>query len=366
MNYEIIPIHNRGAFREDGMLFVRNDGILETMVKTPLLITGLIVIALTIPLQTSFSSTRTLDLTLYSDGSAHVSSQFDAPTLEPDFEISLFGPSIDNFVAVDENGLYLTSKITDDKATIDTFGSSSITIDYDIHDLISKEGRVWTFSFDSPINYSLLMPENSIIVGIIPPPMNIDFENDQTRLELSNGSYEINYIFNPTNPPTTNPPTTNPPTTNPPTTNPPTTNPPTTNPPTTNPPTTNPQTFIIIGVVLTAAISGIIVIKRKQTKSSSVSDTEILSESKPKNDLLDTETIFNLRPEMREDDKEIVQFISDNGGQVLESDLRKKFLQPRTTMWRAVKRLERQGVVEISKKDLQNLVKLKKELEENE
>ncbi|MGH1522261.1 MAG: helix-turn-helix transcriptional regulator, partial [Nitrosopumilus sp.] len=134
----------------------------------------------------------------------------------------------------------------------------------------------------------------------------------------------------------------------------------------TNPPTTNPPTFIIIGVVLTAAISAIIVIRRKQTKSSSVSDTEILTESRPKTDLLDTETIFNLRPEMREDDKEIIRFISDNGGQVLESDLRKKFLQPRTTMWRAVKRLERQGVVEISKKDLQNLVKLKKELEEYE
>jgi len=38
----------------------------------------------------------------------------------------------------------------------------------------------------------------------------------------------------------------------------------------------------------------------------------------------------------------------------------------RTTMWRAVKRLERQGIIEITKKDLQNLVKLKKELEEEE
>ena len=66
---------------------------------------------------------------------------------------------------------------------------------------------------------------------------------------------------------------------------------------------------------------------------------------------LDTETIFKLRPEMREDDKEIVKFISENGGEALESDLRKKFLQPRTTMWRAVKRLERHGVIEIHKKD---------------
>jgi uncharacterized membrane protein len=34
-------------------------------------------------------------------------------------------------------------------------------------------------------------------------------------------------------------------------------------------------------------------------------------------------------------------------------------------MWRAVKRLEREGVIEIEKKDLQNLVKLCKTMEEN-
>ena len=61
-----------------------------------------------------------------------------------------------------------------------------------------------------------------------------------------------------------------------------------------------------------------------------------------------------------------MRFISNNGGQVLESDLRKKFLQPRTTMWRAVKRLERNGIIEIEKKDLQNLVKLRKDMEEEE
>ena len=65
--------------------------------------------------------------------------------LEPDFEVDLFGPSIDNFVAVGENGFLLSSEIIDDKVTIDTFGSSSITIDYDIHDLISKEEEFGLF-----------------------------------------------------------------------------------------------------------------------------------------------------------------------------------------------------------------------------
>ena len=61
-----------------------------------------------------------------------------------------------------------------------------------------------------------------------------------------------------------------------------------------------------------------------------------------------------------------MNFISNNGGEAFESELRKKFLQPRTTMWRAVKRLERNGIIEIEKKDLQNLVKLRKNMEEDE
>jgi len=84
----------------------------------------------------------------------------------------------------------------------------------------------------------------------------------------------------------------------------------------------------------------------------------------PKPQSLDPEAIFKVKQDLREDDKEIINFISANGGQAYESELRKKFLQPRTTMWRAVKRLERQGIIEIEKKDLQNIVKLKSKLED--
>lgn len=344
MNPEIIPIHRKESLREDGMLFVRTDGILETMVNVPLIIAGLIVVALTIPVQTSFSSTRTLDLTLYSDGSVHISAEIDVDPLDPDFKVNLFGPSVDNFVAVGENGFLLSSEINGDEVTIDTFGSSTITIYYDIHDLISKDGRIWSFSLDSPTDYSLLMPLNSIIVGMNALPSNMDLINDQTKLELGIGLSEINYIFGTTNPPIIDPPTTNP-----------------------EQPTIDISTFALIGAPIVAAVVGaIIMIKRTQKKSSPILQTEVTSESKTKINSLDTETIFSLRPELREDDKEIVKFISENGGQALESELRKKFLQPRTTMWRAVKRLERQGIIEISKKDLQNLVKLKKELEEEE
>ena len=367
MKYQLEQNHRKELLWDDGMLFVRTGGILETMVKTPLIVTGLLIVALTMPIQSSFSSTRTLDITLYPDGSAHVSAQFDVDPLEPDFKANLFGPSIDNLVAVGENGFLLSTEIIDDNVIIDTFGSTSITIDYDIHDLISKEGRVWSFTLDSPIEYSLLMPVNSIIVGMSVLPSNMELEDDQTKLELSGGLSEINYIFSTTTPPTTTPPTTTPPTTTPPTTTPPTTTPPTTTPPTTTPPTTTEVfTYALIGIPIAIGLSlAIFIIKRKQGKPTQTLTEETTANPKPIS-THDPEMIFKFRPEMREDDKEIVKFIAKSGGEALESELRKKFLQPRTTMWRAVKRLERQGVIEITKKDMQNLVKLKKELEEEE
>ena len=339
MNPEIVQIHRIESLREDGMLFVRTDGILETMVKAPLILAGLIIVLLTMPMQTSFSSTRTLDLIIQSDGSTHVTSEIDVDSLASDFELSLFGSAVDNFVVFEViSGSLLSGDIIEDKAIVRTLGSSSIVVDYDIHDLISKEGRIWTFSFDSPSNYSLLMPENSVIIGMNVLPNNMEQIDEQIKLELFSGPTQIDYIFGITP----------------------------------ELPTTNQPEYIldfmtaglIIGLIIAASIGAAILIKKKQSKSSSQVYVVESSKKQSESQSLDADTIFNLRPSMREDDKEIIKFISENGGQVFESDLRKKFLQPRTTMWRAVKRLERLDIVEIYKKDLQNMVKLRNDLEE--
>jgi uncharacterized membrane protein len=339
MSPEIVPIHRKETIQEDGMLFVRSEGILKTMIKAPLILAGLIFVSLVIPIQTSFSSTRTLNLVIYSDGSVHVSNQIDIDPLLPDYELELFGSSIDNFVSVGDNGFLLSDEIIENKATIDTFGSSSLKIDYDIHDLVSKEGRVWTFSINSTSDYTLLMPPNTVIVGMSILPNNMELVNDQTIFDLKNGTSEINYIFGAT----------------------------------INPTTPNHSSFdyvtttIIGGTIVAGALSAVLIIKRKQSKSiTSIIQTESIPKKQIQTKSFDTESIFVLRPEMREDDKGIIRFISENGGQAFESELRKKFLQPRTTMWRAVKRLERLGVIEINKKDMQNLVKLKKVMEEEE
>jgi len=329
MNYQIAQFHTQEYALEDGMLFVRTEGILSTMIKAPIFLAGIIIVAAVMPLQSSFSSTRSLDLIIYPDGTTHVSSEIEVEPLEPDFEVNLFGSSIDNFIAVGENNFLLSSTFFDETALVETLGSTTISIDYDIHDLVSKEGRFWTFAIDTPSDYTLLMPKNSVIVGMNTLPLNMEVINEQNRLLLPTGSSEINYVFGTT---------------------------------TITPTNSDFDSFLlpIVGAVAALGALGVVLLRRSQKKSKTVVTTQTITKTgKP----LDPETIFKLRKDLRDDDKDLINFIFNNGGKAFESELRKKFLQPRTTMWRAVKRLERQGIIEIEKKEMQNLVKLKEELE---
>ena len=333
MNQQLNPLHSQESILEDGMLFVRTESILQTMAKLPILLAGFIIMAVAMPFQNSYSSTKSMDLIIYSDGSTHISSEIEVDSLEVNFALSLFGNQIDNFVAIGENDVLLSAEIVNDTATVGTFGSSTISINYDIHDLVSKEGRIWTFTLDAPADYTLLMPENSVIVGMSALPLNMEIVDEKTRLVLPNGLSEINYVFGTS---------------------------------TMFPPSPTPENefdsilIIIGGTVAAAGTIGAVLLKRSQKKPERIATTTMIETGKP----VEPETIFNLRPDLREDDKELINFIFNNGGQAFESELRKKFLQPRTTMWRAVKRLERQGIIEIVKKDLQNLVKLRNDLEE--
>jgi uncharacterized membrane protein len=323
---------------EYGILFVRTKSILTSMVRASLIAVGFIVMAISIPIQSTFGTIKTLELVIYPDGSTHVSSEISTDPLKPVFAVELLGPTIDNFVAQDENGFLLSATIEENSALVETLGASTISVNYDIHDLISKQGRIWSFKVNSPVEYTVLMPTNIVIVGMSTYPLNMQLINEKSQLLLPSGPIEISYFFGvaETPPPESNKPEQN----------------------------SDNSIYLIGGSIAAAGAIAVILMKRtKRHTNLQLSETSIKQETiseKP----LDVETIFELKPELRDDDKQLVSFISSNGGQAYESELRKKFLQPRTTMWRAVKRLERYGIVEIEKKELQNLVRLKKKLEE--
>ena len=317
--------------KNDGMLLSPTDALI-LMARVHVAAFVLILLAMSVPLQHSFGSTRTLDFFLFPDGSTHVTYSLDSDPLLPDTEVSLYGDSLENLVAEDENGFLLSTQSEKNILQVETLGSSSILINYDTYSLISKDGKIWSFEIDSPIEFNVVMPQNSVIVGMSTFPIDMNVDSDRTKILLPSGMAEITYflsvaessqIVSPGGDSVTE--------------------------------SDNSIIYAAGGAVAIAAIAAIAIKMRSKPKPliSTTQSTETIQKNEPFN----MEKVMEM-PDLREDDKEIVKFIHENGDSALESDLRKKFLLPRTTMWRAVKRLERHGLIEISKKDQQNLIKL--------
>ena len=324
---------------EGEMLFVRNTDILSTMVRIPIVVIGLMLIALSVPIQQSFASSRTLDFTIYQDGSTHVFYELDADPLELEIIVELFGEMIENITIIGEDGFLLSNEINHNLAVIETFGASRISIDYDTQDLVSKTGKIWAFSVDAPVQYSLLTPKDSVIIEMSNFPLSMQVDNEQSYLTFPPGQTNISYYISTLASAQSTQPIPE--------------------------DVTDNSLILYAGIIAAIGIAAIIAIKKSRSSKAIEPSVTIQKEEQPKPQSLDPEAIFKIKRDLREDDKEIINFISANGGQAYESELRKKFLQPRTTMWRAVKRLERQGIIEIEKKDLQNIVKLKSKLEDS-
>jgi len=384
----------------EGILFVRITYILSAMVNAPVIAVCFFLVTLSSFAHYSFSSssTKVLDFTIYDDGTTHVFYQTNVDPQSPDSTVSLFGNTTDNLVAQDENGTLLFSKINSNSAIIQTLGASIIKIDYDTADLVTKSGKTWTFHVDSPTDFSLLLPKNTVIVGMSTYPLDIQIVDNQSRINLPKGSADISYVFgvlgtsqtatlaiekardfiNNINSEGIKTPlasaklvdansafsqdkysnaevlaneakniasqeqqTA-----------------------LSNSKLTSDNTPLLIGGGIAGAVATAVILIKRTKNNKQVKTIEF---SKNDNFVVpDKETIFRIKPELRQEDKDIVTFISENGGQAYESDLRKKFLLPRTTTWRAVKRLEREGIIEIEKIDQQNLIKLRKMPEENQ
>ena len=322
-----------------GMLFVRSMDILTSMVRIPIIVLGLLLVALTIPIQQSLASSRTLDFTIYSDGSTHVFYELESDPLELETTVKLFGNTIENITIFDEDGFILSNELHDNIAVIETFGASTISADYDTQDLVSKTGKMWLFSVDAPTQYSLLMPKDTVIVEMNSFPISMQVEDGQSYMVLPKGQTNISYYFSTlASAQSVEPPVSS-----------------------TQEVTQDNSLILYVGVIIAAIVGAVAVVAMKKRNPSTKIVKTVQKETESEQQI-DAKTIFDTKPDLREDDKEIINFLTENGGQAYESELRKKFLQPRTTMRRAVKRLERQEIIEIVKKDMQNLVKLKTKL----
>ncbi|MDH7556655.1 MAG: winged helix-turn-helix transcriptional regulator, partial [Candidatus Methanosuratincola sp.] len=65
--------------------------------------------------------------------------------------------------------------------------------------------------------------------------------------------------------------------------------------------------------------------------------------------------------QLREEEFRLIEVLAENGGEAFESLVRERFDLPKTTIWRMVKRLEKDGYISVEKVAGQNLLKVRPE-----
>jgi len=73
------------------------------------------------------------------------------------------------------------------------------------------------------------------------------------------------------------------------------------------------------------------------------------------------EKIIKDHPYLRQEERDVLVFLAENNGKAFESEIRKRFPEiPRTSLWRLIRRLEKEEIVKIRKVGPGNMVELNK------
>ena len=72
----------------------------------------------------------------------------------------------------------------------------------------------------------------------------------------------------------------------------------------------------------------------------------------------DLDKLFGEHPNLRMDDKEVIRFLAQNRGETFAAEVRDRFDIPRTSLWRMIRRLEGEEIIEVATIGGQSLIRL--------
>ncbi|MGP3703012.1 MAG: DUF7343 domain-containing protein [Candidatus Bathyarchaeota archaeon] len=326
-----------------------------------------------------------LTFEIYSDGFVFIDYTVKVdPTLST-VNVKCFGVNYEDFTVLDEDETPLEYTQLDGSITVYSLGSSMLHISYLTGDLTGKSERIWIFNVETPIVSKIILPAQAVIVSLSSVPVNIKTLDDGRKmLTMPKGSTEISYIIevagtkdyallcitnaenavkkaenegrvigldeakqlldeaknkfrtgsyleagklaekakevaDKASAPIQ---------------------------------LTTILTYLAISVIL-IILAGILaykfLLKKGESKTGYVKKAFTINLDK----------IFRQHSQLRLEDKEVLEFIANSGGEVFEAEIREKFKLPKTTVWRTIQRLKKEGIIDVLKIGGQNLVRIK-------
>ncbi len=136
-----------------------------------------------------------LTVKVYSDGSTDLEYVLEPDPLKARVEVMLFGENIQDLLVIDQDGIPLNWTLTSAGVLVDTLGSIELEIIYNTYSLTNKSGTNWSVSLDSPVNTVYILPENAVLVGLDPQPLEISLIDNRVTVTMPNSTSVISYII---------------------------------------------------------------------------------------------------------------------------------------------------------------------------
>ncbi|MEM2893260.1 MAG: MarR family transcriptional regulator [Candidatus Bathyarchaeia archaeon] len=140
-------------------------------------------------------SPRSLIFRAYIDGGVYVEYTVSVDATRVRVNITLFGTEFQELTVEDQEGLPLFYTPIEGGLTVDTLGSTTVTITYLTFDLTNKTGRIWTLSAQAPTSAVVVLPRNSTVVGLGAIPLSIGSLDGSPVLTMPEGHIEVSYII---------------------------------------------------------------------------------------------------------------------------------------------------------------------------
>jgi uncharacterized membrane protein len=336
------------------------------------------------------------ELTVYRDGLVHVAQRLSVNETFPSVTIMLLSASVENVVVVDENETALDYDTTDSDMTIYSLGATVVALEYDTTALTGKDAEVWTLILDVPYNFTVYLPEGSTILYISDMPTSIETQDSKLVLSLSPSSWEISYVLPIVPLPNFRISDLS-----------------------VNPSEAAAGEEISVSAIVSnigegsgshtdvLRINGATEATETVTLEGGQSTTVFFRVTRDQPGSYNVELagltdtfavrgaslipieyaalimvlavacvvvvlltrkrkpsaakVLRAHPYLRQEDRDVIQFLEDNGGKAFESEIREKFPDmPRTSLWRLVRRLEKMDIVKVKRIGLQNQVELEK------
>ena len=288
-----------------------------------ILLVGVIVLLSLAPSSFAYTN-KSLSLRVYSDGYVYVTQALSADSRASSVQVTLLSPTVSNLVATDQNGSPLSYGFTSGgtNITVYTLGATEVTLRYDTNALTAKNGTVWTLAFDVGYNSTVILPQLSTLSSISGTPYSLNVTNTSPEVFIPLGTWKISYGVS-IGALTTNSTSTG-------------------SSGTGAPPLEIGQLQLEeLAAVVAVAVVAVLAVRWWRGR-------------------------LDLGPQgadLRPDDVQVLNFLQEKGGRVLELEIRTKFALPKTSAWRQIKRLERLGYVKVTKMGSQNQIELLKNRE---